>query len=64
MPVYHFVCEECDAETTVVHGFLEDHPSKCACGGKLRHKFIVPNVIYRGSGFYSTDKALYETDDN
>jgi predicted nucleic acid-binding Zn ribbon protein len=30
------------------------------CGGELVRVYDSPNIIYRGSGFYHTDKVLYE----
>jgi putative FmdB family regulatory protein len=34
------------------------------CGGELVRLFDTPNVVYHGSGFYQTDKALYKKDDD
>jgi predicted nucleic acid-binding Zn ribbon protein len=30
------------------------------CGGEIVRVYDSPNIIYRGSGFYHTDKVLYE----
>ncbi len=32
------------------------------CGGELERVFDVPNITYHGSGFYHTDKVLYDPD--
>jgi predicted nucleic acid-binding Zn ribbon protein len=34
------------------------------CGGELVRIFDKPNVVYRGSGFYATDKWQYEKEDD
>lgn len=60
MPVYSFRCRKCKRVLTVNHPFSEKHPEACECGGALARKFDVPNVVYRGSGYYHTDKVLYE----
>jgi predicted nucleic acid-binding Zn ribbon protein len=36
---------------------------RISCGGVLVRVFDQPTVIYRGSGFYTTDKVLYEPTD-
>lgn len=35
-----------------------------SCGGELVRIFDRPNVVYRGSGFYATDKWQYEKEDD
>jgi len=58
--IYTFRCKQCNETTEVEHSINEPHPTICVCGGKLRRVFNKPNVHYRGSGYYSTDKKLYE----
>ena len=58
MPVYEYYCEECD------HEFEKEmkislKPRKCACPKckkKCERIFGYTTVIYKGSGFYTTDK--------
>lgn len=61
MPQYTFQCERCGRTFSRMLGFDDPRPDRCIlCGGKAHRKYDAPNVLYRGSGFYSTDKALYE----
>lgn len=64
MPLYRFICTACHSPLEQVHRFDEPHPTTCKCGGRLRHIFNVPNVTYHGSGFYTTDKVLYDVQDD
>jgi len=59
MPTYEYVCEKCDHEFEVVQSMrdarLEDCPLE-GCGGKVRRKIgRGAGLIFKGSGFYSTD---------
>ena len=57
MPVYEYACTACGERTEAKQGFddppLEDCPH---CGGKLRKLYSPVGVVFKGSGFYSTDK--------
>ncbi len=55
MPTYEYLC-------TAGHGFTQsssiaDHKNtdKCFCGAKAKQVIGAPAVIFKGSGFYSTD---------
>ena len=55
MPVYEYLCSR-GHEHEKVEGF--DAPTEHACphcGGSARRQFSAPAVIFKGSGFYSTD---------
>lgn len=59
MPFYRYECEDCGTEFRVLHRTDDgqDDLVKCPnCGGK-RAKRLLPRigVIYKGSGYYSTD---------
>jgi predicted nucleic acid-binding Zn ribbon protein len=56
-----FRCDVCGL-LTEVEGRVGESPRAglCSCGGELKRRFLPLNVIYRGSGFYTTDKALYD----
>lgn len=56
--IYIFRCRKCEQEIEVELGSNELRPQECECGGQLRRVYTVPNVVYRGSGFYSVDKRL------
>jgi putative FmdB family regulatory protein len=59
MPVYIFRCQKCGQVVEVEHSFNQPHPKKHKnCGGRLHRQFAPPYIIYKGSGFYSTDKRL------
>lgn len=57
MPVYEYACTACGERTEARQGFddppLEDCPH---CGGKLRKLFSPVGIMFKGSGFYSTDR--------
>ncbi len=56
MPIYEYACTSCGERTEAKQSFddppLEDCPH---CGGKLRKLFSPVGVVFKGSGFYSTD---------
>jgi len=65
MPIYTYMCRECNTLSDVRKSMLADHPEVCpACGkSNLYQKVHPPAIIFRGSGFYSTDKVLDEITD-
>jgi putative FmdB family regulatory protein len=56
MPIYEYACTSCGERTEAKQGFddppLEDCPH---CGGQLRKLFSPVGIVFKGSGFYSTD---------
>ena len=55
MPTYEYKCTECGHCFEVIHG-VHDNVEECeACGSKVRRVFHPVGVIFKGSGFYSTD---------
>lgn len=55
MPRYDFTCTKCEK---TFEETISDFSVKitCKCGGEAKREFpLVGNVIFRGSGFYSTD---------
>lgn len=56
MPIYEYACTACGERTEAKQTFqdppLEDCPH---CGGKLRKLFSPVGIVFKGSGFYSTD---------
>jgi putative FmdB family regulatory protein len=58
MPTYIFQCRKCGKIVSSIHGFDEPHPTNCECGGELQRRFSNPNVVFKGSGFYTNDKLL------
>ena len=56
MPTYEYACRQCGHRVEVVQS-LSDEPLKTCgvCGGELRKVFHPAGVLFKGSGFYSTD---------
>ncbi len=56
MPIYEYACTACGERTEAKQGFadlpLEDCPR---CGGRLRKLYSPVGIVFKGSGFYSTD---------
>lgn len=57
MPVYVYHCGHCEYEFEQQQSFSDKPLKKCPeCGEITLHKVYTPvSVIYKGSGFYSTD---------
>ena len=56
MPLYDYQCLGCGHEFELRQGLDADPTTICPrCKGSSRRKFNVVPVIYKGSGFYSTD---------
>ena len=57
MPVYVYHCDECDFQFEQQQKFSDKPLKRCPeCGKNSLHKVYTPvGVIYKGSGFYSTD---------
>jgi putative FmdB family regulatory protein len=59
--IYTFRCRNCRRAVQVEHRISEPHPTRCpACAGDLQRVFDPLPVHYRDSGFYATDKVLYD----
>ena len=58
MPLYEYVCQDCQRKTEVLQR-LRERPLKICphCGGKLKKAFSAPAIQFKGSGFYTTDYA-------
>lgn len=56
MPTYEYICKGCGQAIEVFQSFsekpLRKHPE---CGGDLQKVFHSRGVVFKGSGFYSTD---------
>jgi putative FmdB family regulatory protein len=56
MPTYEYECTVCGQHIEVFQRFSEDPLTICGvCGGKLRKVFHPAGIVFKGSGFYSTD---------
>lgn len=56
MPTYEYRCKKCGKEFEIFHRISESVRKCPDCGGELE-RLITPNagLIFKGSGFYSTD---------
>ncbi len=56
MPTYEYVCKQCGDRFEIFQPFsaklLKKHE---VCGGPLQKVFHPAGVVFKGSGFYSTD---------
>ena len=58
MPLYEYQCvnKNCAETFEIRHSFDSSPTLKCEiCGEEIRRKFSAVPVIYKGSGFYTTD---------
>ena len=58
MPRYDYECSTCSHVFELKQSFQDDPAGTCPeCQGSARRKFHAVPVIYKGSGFYTTDYA-------
>jgi len=60
MPIYDYLCSSCGERTEVMHGIEAPAPRFCpACGseGTLRKAFVVPAIVFKGSGWAKKDRS-------
>ncbi len=56
MPVYEYACTSCGERTEAKQSFHDAPLEECPhCGGRLRKLYSPVGIVFRGSGFYSTD---------
>jgi len=56
LPLYDYQCTACGHSFELRQSFDSDPKASCPeCQGDSRRKFSVVPVIYKGSGFYTTD---------
>lgn len=56
MPTYVYACKECDDRLEVVQKMSDPPMTVCPnCSGSLRKVLFPPAVVYKGTGFYTTD---------
>lgn len=57
MPVYEYACTVCGERTEAKQSFDDPPLLECPhCGGRLRKLYSPVGIVFKGSGFYSTDK--------
>ena len=57
MPTYDYECKECGHRFEAYHSASELLEQCERCQGKVRKLFSPPAIIFKGSGFYTTDYA-------
>ena len=58
MPIYDYHCTSCSHRFELRQGFSAEPVEACpACHGQANRLFHPATVIYKGSGFYTTDYA-------
>jgi len=56
MPVYEYQCKKCRHKFELKQSFDDDPIVTCPkCGGKAKRVFSSVPIIFKGSGFYTTD---------
>ena len=56
MPIYEYACTSCGERTEARQSFNDPPLEECSnCGGKLRKLYSPVGIVFKGSGFYSTD---------
>lgn len=61
MPVYEYECENCCHRFELKQSFEDDPVVTCPqCQGSIRRIFSPVPIIFKGQGFYVTDKLAEE----
>jgi len=57
MPFYRYECLDCGESFKVLHQNGDQEPAVCPACGSSRTRRLLPRigVVYKGSGYYSTD---------
>ena len=62
MPVYEYKCSDCSTQFELRRSFGDESELPCPeCKGKVRRVFSAVPIIFRGSGFYTTDSRKKNT---
>jgi putative FmdB family regulatory protein len=56
MPIYTYRCENCGVQFERQQKFSEQPLTRCPeCGKNVRKVYTPVGIVFKGSGFYSTD---------
>jgi len=56
VPIYEYKCKDCSTKFELRCSFDDESDLPCPrCKGKTRRVFSAVSVIFKGSGFYTTD---------
>ena len=62
MPIYVYACTNCGERTEAKQSFDDPPLEICPiCEGKLRKMYSPVGIVFKGSGFYSTDAKRSST---
>ena len=65
MPTYGYRCSKCGHELEVVQKITDPPLKSCPeCGGELTKKVYAAGVIFKGSGYYTTDYKASKSSDS
>src|SRR5579872_4976096 len=58
MPTYEYVCRSCEHRFEQWQKMTDDPLQICPeCGGHVRRVLYAAGIVFKGSGFYSTDHS-------
>ena len=61
MPVYQYLCPKCNLKFELKQSFSDESIAACPkCQNGARRLFSTVPIIFKGSGFYSTDNKKSE----
>ncbi|MFL5766789.1 MAG: FmdB family zinc ribbon protein [Actinomycetota bacterium] len=64
MPTYEYACTKCGQHVEVFQRVSDEPLTTCGvCGGPLRKVFHPAGILFKGSGFYSTDNRSKSSGD-
>ncbi len=64
MPTYGYRCKKCGHELEVLQKITDPPLKTCPeCGGELAKKVYAAGVIFKGSGYYTTDYKSAKSSD-
>ncbi|HEY2804177.1 MAG TPA: FmdB family zinc ribbon protein [Actinomycetota bacterium] len=64
MPTYEYACTKCGQHVEVFQRVSDEPLTVCGvCGGPLRKVFHPAGILFKGSGFYSTDSRSKSSGD-
>lgn len=56
MPTYEYLCGQCKHRFEIVQKITADSLTECPeCGGRIRRVLFPVGIVYKGTGFYTTD---------
>ena len=65
MPTYEYSCDGCGAKLERWQRFSDNPLTECpTCGGRLQRVFSSVGIIFKGSGWYSTDSRPKSSPDS